>query len=349
SQLKTTIPSYLNDIGVRLMTIVVVTVYFNRWITFDQFVIAFVAIYGIQFALLLAYIFSFDRPGFKIDWAVFREKRFLDLIRYGLLLWFAGIASLGLKYFDSVMIGKYLPLAFVGIYTIAAFIPTVIEAPLVAFEKVASAKIAYAWNENDMDQIRQIYKRSSFYLFLLGGWIFLVVNSNVDALFTFLPEGYSEGKNVILVISFGTLFNMATGLNAPILFNSDRYRYGAFFLVSLAFIVLGFQMFLIPRFGLLGAAIATASASVLYNSMLLFSVWRFFRIQPFDKDNLRLLLVFGITFTLSRFLFIINNPFASIFVNTSVVTIVYCGLVWVAGLAPDLKNQLMSWREKDKI
>ncbi|MFM7728000.1 MAG: lipopolysaccharide biosynthesis protein, partial [Flavobacteriales bacterium] len=149
-----------------------------------------------------------------------------------------------------------------------------IEAPLVAFEKIASAKIAYAWNENDHGQIGRIYRQSSLYLFLLCGWLFLLVNANVDALFTFLPEGYSQTKWVVLIISSGTLYNMATGLNAPILFNSDRYRYGAVFLVLLAVIVLALQYFLIPLYGLEGAASATALASFIYNTMLMLTVWK---------------------------------------------------------------------------
>jgi O-antigen/teichoic acid export membrane protein len=55
------------------------------------------------------------------------------------LLSVASFASLGLKYLDSIMIAKYLPLAQVGIYTIAVFIPTVIEAPLNSLEKIAAS------------------------------------------------------------------------------------------------------------------------------------------------------------------------------------------------------------------
>ncbi|MBK7430409.1 MAG: hypothetical protein IPI62_05595 [Bacteroidetes bacterium] len=66
------------------------------------------------------------------------------------------------------MIGKYMPLSFVGIYTVAAFIPTVIEAPLNAFDRIASAKISFAWSAGDRKQIFDIYHKSSLYMFLLA-------------------------------------------------------------------------------------------------------------------------------------------------------------------------------------
>ncbi|MBL7925081.1 MAG: oligosaccharide flippase family protein, partial [Bacteroidia bacterium] len=100
SNYKSTIPTYLNDIVVRLLTIVVVSGYYLKWLNLDQFIAAFTGIYALQLIGLLLYIFYFDRPGFKIDWPFFRAQKFMVLIRYGLLLWFASVASIGLKYFD---------------------------------------------------------------------------------------------------------------------------------------------------------------------------------------------------------------------------------------------------------
>jgi O-antigen/teichoic acid export membrane protein len=349
ANLKSTVPSYLNDLGVRLMTIAVVSAYFIKWLTLDQFIAAFVMIYGVQFVMLIGYIFYFDRPKFRIDWYVFKEKNVGSMVRYGLLLWFAGIASLGLKYFDSVMIGKFMPLAFLGIYTIAAFIPTVIEAPLVAFEKIASAKISYAWSVDDRNQIKSIYHQSSLYLFLLGSWLFLMINCNTMSLYTFLPDGYEKGRWVVLIISVGTLFNMATGLNAPILFNSDRYRYGAFFLIALAVLVLALQYWLIPIFGLEGAALATALASIVYNSMLMITVWKLFRLQPFDSRNLRVLVVFLVSYASSWLLPEISNPYLSILFNSMVLTAIFVGGVHFVRIVPEIENQVfekISFRKK---
>lgn len=339
ANLKSTVPSYLNDIVVRVLTIVVVSVYFLKWIDLNGFIACFVMIYGFQLSVLIGYVFYFDRPSFRIDWPVFREKKFMNLIRYGLLLWFAGIASLGLKYFDSIMIGKYMPLTFLGIYTIAAFIPTVIEAPLVAFEKIAAAKISYAWATDDRRQIDEIYHKSSLYMFLLGGWLFLMINGNTSALYTFMPAGYELGEHVVLIISIGTLFNMATGLNAPILFNSERYRYGALLLILLAVLLLAFQILLIPRFGLVGAAIGTAGSSILYNSLMMLAVWRFYGLQPFSIRNLKVLLVFLLSCLCFRLLPEIANPYVSIPVNAVILSVIYAAGVIVLRIVPELEKE----------
>lgn len=339
---KSTIPSFLNDVMVRLLTMAVVTIYFNKWLTLDQFILAFTAIYAIQFVILLGYIFAFDRPGFSIDWKMIREKHMFQLIRYGLLLWFANVASIGLKYFDSIMIGKYKPLEFVGIYTIAAFIPTVIEIPLNAFDRIASAKISFAWQANDHKQINQIYHTSALYMFLLGAFLFLNINVNIHSLLQFLPDGYQQGESVVLIISIGTLYNMATGLNAAVLFTSDKYRYGAVYLILLAIIVLAFQMIFIPLYGLEGAALATAGASMIYNSMLFVTVYRFFKLQPFDSKNLKVLLLVIIIFSITFFLPHFKNLYLDIAIRTSVVSGLFLGAVYFLKIVPEVAEAIIS-------
>ena len=76
---KSTIPAFLNDVVARVLVIVVITVYFLKWITLNQFIACYVGLYGIQLLMLLAYIFIFDKPVFKIDWNYFKEKDFKTL------------------------------------------------------------------------------------------------------------------------------------------------------------------------------------------------------------------------------------------------------------------------------
>ncbi len=341
---KSTIPSFINDVGVRLMTIAVVSIYFLRWINLDQFIFSFVMIYGVQLLLLLVYIFSFERPGFKIDWESFRQKRMFDLIRYGLLLWFASVASIGLKYFDSIMIGKYISLSAVGIYTVAAFIPTVIEAPLNALDRIASAKISFAWTSGDKSQIDEIYHKSSLYMFLLGGFLFLLINLNIHTLLTFLPDGFQQGEFVVLIISIGTLFNMATGLNSPILLNSDKYRYGAFYLITLAILLILLQRIFIPHYGIIGAAIATTCASVIYNTMLFITVYSFFKLQPFNKKNLQVLAIIIVIFFSIYFIPHLSNRIFDMAIRIGVTSIAYITFVYVLKIVPEFHKILSKFR-----
>ncbi len=344
---KSTIPAFVNDVVVRLMVVAVITAYYFKWISLNQFISCYVLVYGLQLAMLASYIFYFDKITFKINWEVFREKDFFKLINYGLLLWFAGVASIGLKYLDSIMIGKYLPIVLVGVYTIAAFIPTVIEAPLTAIEKIAASRIAFAWSANNKQEIFSIYQKSSFYMISLGGLLFLGINCNINSLLSFLPDAYQQSGLIVLIISTGTLFNMATGLNAPILFNSEKYKSGAILLIALALVALLLQMFLIPLYGLTGAALATASAYIFYNLMMMLMVWKYFQLQPFSVETVKVAACIIVVFMIDRFIPRLGNAISDIFLHGSFVSIAYILLLYSTNVLPE-KESLKAFLSRKK-
>ncbi|MFZ7115009.1 MAG: lipopolysaccharide biosynthesis protein [Bacteroidota bacterium] len=337
---KSTIPSFLNDIGVRVAMIVIVGIYFLRIITLDQFMAAYIGIFGLQLILLLVYIFYFDKPSFKIDWPSFREKKMFELIRYGLLLWFASVASIGIKNLDVIILPKYLSLDMVGIYAIAAFIPTVIEAPINALDRIAAPKISFAWNANDKSQIQEIYHKSSLYLFLFGGFLLINILTNIHTVLEFLPQGFQKGEPVVVIFSIGALINMATGINGSILNTSAKFRYGAFYLILLAVLLVGFQFVFIPVFGIIGAALATTSAQVIYNVLVFITIYKFFGLQPFNRQNLQVLFIVGFTCLLAYILPHFSNRYLDIGVRTAIVSSVYFGSVYFMKVVPEFHKHL---------
>lgn len=341
---KSTIPAFLNDVVARLLVIGVITLYYLKWITLDQFIMCYVAMYGLQLLMLAAYILQFDKPVLRIDWQTFKEKNFLKLINYGLLLWFAGVASIGLKYLDSIMLGKYLPLAFVGVYTIAAFIPTVIEAPLTALEKIAASRIAFAWADNNKKEILEIYRKSSLYMMALGGLLFAGININIVNLLSFLPEGYQQGASVVFIISVGTLVNMATGANAPILFNSEKYKWGAYFLILLAAVSVVLQMLLIPMLGLNGAALATVTGYIVYNVYMTAVVWKFYSLHPFQKKMMLVLLTIAVSYGISFLLPSLENKIVDMIYRSAIVTAVYLLMIYRFKILEEY-HHLLPWKQ----
>ncbi len=344
---KSTIPSFLNDIGVRLSMIGIVGIYFLKIISLDQFMAAYIGIFGLQLVLLLVYIFYFDKPSFKVDWPSFREKKMFELIRYGLLLWFASVASIGIKNLDVIMLPKYLSLDVVGIYAIAAFIPTVIEAPINALDRIAAPKISFAWNANDKSQIQEIYHKSSLYLFLFGGFFLINILTNIHTVLQFLPAGFERGEPVVIIFSIGALINMATGVNGSILNTSAKFRYGAFYYILLAVLLVGFQIVFIPIFGIIGAALATTSAQIIYNLLVFITIYKFFGLQPFNKKNLHVVFILIFTCLIAYLLPHFNNKFLDIGVRTAAVSLLYFIVVYKSNVVSEFHKHL-PWIKSEK-
>ena len=217
SLFKSTVPSYLNDVYVRVAYILLIVVYFFEWITLPQFIGSYIGIYALQLILLIVYLLKEDKPSLLIDWSFFKQQGLKEMISFGLLLSFSSIAALGLKTLDSVLIGKFLPLGFVGIYAIASFIPTIIETPLNALDRIVTAKVAHAVVENNMTEVKDVFYKSVKYLSLIGGLLFVGINCNISFLLELVGKDFEQGTMVVWIISVSALINMMGGANTSII------------------------------------------------------------------------------------------------------------------------------------
>jgi O-antigen/teichoic acid export membrane protein len=337
---RTSFPSFINDILVRVVLIILFTIYFIKWITINQFVFLFVGVYGLQFLLLLAYVFIEDRPSLKIDRLFLSSQKPAEMLRYSLLVGLGSFSSLGLKYLDTVMLGIYKPkesglnaLDVIGIYSIAAFAATIVEAPFGAIERIIAPKIAHAWANNDKKDIQYIYYQSSKYLFLAGGIIFLLLNLNIDSLYGLIPDkAFSLGKDAVLIISLGTLVNMATGSNESILYTSDKYIYLTYILIGLLLVAYINYIIFIPLFGLNGAAIATALSAFLFNLSKYLIIWRKFQLQPFNLTTLKIAVIIVMTYVIGSILPVTGNVFIDISLKSGCLISCFILLCFFAGV-----------------
>jgi O-antigen/teichoic acid export membrane protein len=343
---KTIFPGLINEIIQRLLYIAVILLYYFGYIDFNNFLRAFIGIYVLQLICLLCYILIVDRPGLKINADFLRSQNPRSMISYGLVLSFSSLASLGLKYLDVVMLGQFVILQKVGIYAVAAFIPTVIEAPLNALDKITNPKIGDAWAKEKVDEIKEIYFKSTKYLMLIGGLLFLGINLNIKTLYKIIPNNYSEGIPVVIIISIGTFVNMCTGVNDAIIFNSKKYIYGTYMLLILLTLAVVNNLIFIPRYGITGAAFATALSAFVYNLIKYFFIWKNFRLQPFDFNSLKILIVMGLVAGLNLFFPVIQNPVLEIIVRSVAITFLYGLFTMLFSIVPEFHGYIPLVRKK---
>jgi O-antigen/teichoic acid export membrane protein len=263
-----------------------------------------------------------------------------EMVSFGLLLSFSAIAVLGLKTLDAVMIGKFLPLSFVGIYTIASFIPTVIEAPYNALDRIVSAKVAHYIVDDDITSLKNVFYKSVKYLSVIGGFLFVVVNCNIVSLLHLIGKDYSKGVEVVWIISVGSLINMFGGSNNSILMYSAKYWVAAAISLVLVLLTFIFNMILIPRIGLDGAALSTALSWGGYTCVRVFLVCRKFKFQPYDASTVKTILSIVICIAANFLLPVLQNDLLNIGLHVSAMTTLYLLLVYALKIVPEFHSYL---------
>lgn len=351
SLLKTVVSSFINEVVLRLMTTLSITLYALKLIDFGQFVTLYVgincsvAVFVIIYTAWLGHLFV--KP--RIHQRVKRFSRHMFVFGFISILGSAGnslIANI-----DSLMIaglmggqiinGKLVDgMYYVGIYSTVFFFTTVMLIPYRSILKIASPLVAENWKKRDMTAMEKLYKQSTAVLLVLGIWVFLGIWSNFDNVFSFMPPQFASGKYVFLYLSLGRLFDMSTSLNGTITITSKKYKYDLFFTFFLiAFTMIANYVFIrVYGMGMNGAAIATSMTMILFNILRLLFVQHFFKIQPFVINNLWVLLIGVGTFFLNSFLPVMGNVYSDMLIRSVLITAVFLGPVLYFKLTPEMNG-----------
>ncbi|MBL7912157.1 MAG: polysaccharide biosynthesis C-terminal domain-containing protein [Bacteroidia bacterium] len=335
---KSTIPSFLNDICLRLGTVLITILYFNKVISLDQYVYFFIGLYAIELLIIIIYILMVDTISFIPNKDLFKKYSAKQMLRFGLLLCLASFASIALRKIDVVILGT-TDLKLVAVYTTAIFIASFIEVPLGALERISHTKIADSFAKNNLTEIEKIYKDSVKYLLLIGGFLFIGINTCTKYVYEIgkLPNSYHDCINVVYIVSIGALVNISTGVNSAIMFYSKHYVLGTVLLVITLVITILLNVFLIPLFGIYGAAIASVAASLIYNLVKFIFIYRKFKFQPYTSRSFIIFLIIVVC-TIIGYFFpeISDNSLVNLFVKGSVVATIYIAATYYLKLAPEI-------------
>jgi O-antigen/teichoic acid export membrane protein len=241
---------------------------------------------------------------------------------------------------DKFMISQYLQIENVAYYSVSIFIATVVAVPHRAMHQIMMPLTAKYLNIKDVVSLRDLYQRSSLNLLIISGLIFLLVVLNINMLYRIIPESFTGGLFVVIIISLAKLYDSSLGNNNAILFNSDYYRMVLFFGVLLAILAVVLNAVFIPIYGIEGSAFATFLAILIYNTLKLYFVNKKFKMQPFSLASFKvflliLVLSFGLYFVDFNF-----HPIINIILKSTLVVVVYCFIVYKSNLSEDITQQI---------
>lgn len=296
-QLKSVFGNILKELWNRIMAMILLFAVFFGWITKPEFIYYYTGLYFVRMLLMMVYAFYQYLPTFSF----ILPNNWKEILRYSGYIVLAGSAGAMILDIDKVMIPGKKELAQAAYYTVAVFIGSTVEAPGRAMFQILNPLVAKALNEGNEKEVESLYKKSSINLLAICGLFFLLININIHQLYTILPEKYSGGVLVVLMISSLKLFAMAAGSNQAIISNSKYYRITLPLGLGMAFSVYFLNNILIEKIGIEGAALSTLLVVVMFTIFKVFYINSKFKIHPFSKKTgqilgLILVLFFGFYF-----------------------------------------------------
>ena len=193
--------------------------------------------------------FSFDKPLMK------------KLLKNGIFVMSADLAWLMLGSTDNMLLTYFSGLAAVGLYNVA--MPT---ANLLTYFPKAVAGIILPmstelWTNNKKNLLKDgmelLYKYTCI---LIIPMVLLMLSFSELIISVLFGKEYLPAANAMKILSIGTTFAAFYMLNTVFLVGIGKIKLSGVIVYTGAFVNLVFNIFLIPHFDVIGAAIATSSS-----------------------------------------------------------------------------------------
>lgn len=337
--LKSVFGNFMKEVFVRIgVSIGLILVYLDT-ITVDTFLIYLVVIYMLRTAVMKIYAYRLYLPSFSFKFPNNKS----EIVEYSLLIVVGGSVAVLLLEIDRFMINQFIAIENVAYYTVSIFIATVIAVPSRAMHQITYPMTAELMNNGSEDELKKLYQKSSLTLFIISGIIFLLVVLNLTDLDQLLPEPYRGGIFVVSLIGMAKVFDSLLGINSSILYNSKYYKGLLVMGVLLALITVLLNIWLIPVFGIEGAALASFIAIAIYNLSKLIYVRLKFHMQPFTRETFKVFALLLVVVALFYFVQFPFHPIVNIVLKSALMTLFYLGILYRMKISEDVFRILNRW------
>jgi len=175
---------------------------------------------------------------------------------------------------EVLLLGSLADARSAGLFSAAWRLASLLPFALQALATVGAPMIASAYHRNRPDEMHRVAKlnaRLGFAFALLAGLVLVLGGRWLLAIFG--PE-FTAAYPALLVLLLGGLVNASTGVVAYLMTLTGRERPALAIFVAALAVSLSLNLVLIPRFGIIGAAVASTSALSFWNVAMLIYVRR---------------------------------------------------------------------------
>lgn len=213
-----------------------------------------------------------------------------EILSFSVISWMAALATSGLIWADTLLLGMYLSSDQVGLYGVATRVVVLASFVMLPINASFAPRVADLYQRGQTDILRKTYAFASAWIVRLSlpAFIILVLFPR-EALAIFGP-GFPVAASVTIVLVLGKAIDAATGPCAMMLNMSGRPTLNMADNLAALVLNIGLNLWLIPRYGILGSAIAWAAALGMVNLTRVIQVRLTMGMWPFSSGTATALL-----------------------------------------------------------
>lgn len=337
------------EVFLRAGTFLLILSYHFNLIGFDDFMLLFIAQFGIMAAGLAIYLLYIGKFSLKIDSGFLTPSLKKELVRYGSFTMLSSVGALFLMNIDVIMISSMIGLDQTAFYAVAFYIVALMNIPRNALNNISVPVISDAWKRNDRETIQRIYVKTSINQFLLGMLLFIGIWANEANIFSMLPQQYSGGKWVLLFVGLARLADIGFGVNGGIITTSEYYRFDTYANLILIGLTVALNLLFIPAYGITGAAMATGISLLSFNIGKYVFLKLKFGFDPFTWRSAVTVVLGAVAYSVSCLLPQQSDSVVDLVLRAAVIVAIYVPISLALKLSVDVNDLVVAiWKSVKK-
>ena len=341
------LPRAVRELVVRVGLLALYLLYAFRILSLDGFVIGLCANYAIAAIINMAYFFSLKPIRLKPDFVFLRANTGLvhRYLLYSGFLVLSAVTTILAPTLSSFFVTAKMGLDTTGIFAIATYMAVLVSVPNRSLSAIASPQLARAIKENNREECSALIRQVTRNMLLIGGFILLAIWVNIDLIFHILPNGatFATAKDVVLILGVSQLI-LGTFTICLTALNYSRF-YAISLLLSLILTVsaIALNNYLVPLWGMEGAAFSNLMSYGLYYLLIIASVVPLGHFHVVDKrwwySVVLLIILFAGNYVWQTFM-----PPMNIWLDSIIRSLVIIGgglyIAYTAKLSPEINQQI---------
>lgn len=202
------------------------------------------------------------------------KYQFRKILRFSSPLLLSGIIGTFMGWADTALLGYYMTDFEVGLYNAALPTAMLILLPHQAIGSLAVSSFSEL-KERDEKSTEDSIRTATRWVFslVLPTFLMLLLFSDI-ALNILFGSKYIQASTALTILAGGYLVDTLVGRVGSYLQSKGYTRYLLYNNIAALTLNLALNIILIPIYGIIGAAIATAASTILTNILMFFEVWR---------------------------------------------------------------------------
>ena len=295
-----------------------------------------VAVFGIANLIAVGLLFYFLNKEFPLRRGLRSARRnWRELMSFSIPVWISGLLRNFRSNIQVLLLGTFYTAAGVGVFNVVGRVNLIGR---MAFNSISTSSrpiIAEIHAQKDWKQLANIYQTTTRWGVTVNLPIFLALLLFSEAILAIFGDDFIAGAMAMRVLAFAELVDAFTGTCGAIIDMTGLTRIKVANSVIQLILAVTVNVLLIPRYGLMGAAVGALIVNATINTLRMVEVWYVYRILPlnrtFIKPIVSALLALAVTLLLQQLL---GDTMNLLLVVTQVTILfaVYGGLLLLLGL-----------------